>query len=113
MNWLAVILALLIAALPVQAGACPMDDPATSPDAALAADTAGGHDCCPGDGSIDATPDVPCVGEAHCSQCVVPGSVLPAQASPVAIERPQVRFAALNDSVSPSHHQPPYRPPIS
>jgi len=113
MNWLAITLALLIAALPVQAGACPMDDPAISPNISLAADTEAGHDCCPGESSAENMPERLCDGEGHCGQCVVPGSVLPVQASPVGIERPQVRFAALSDSVSPSHHHPPYRPPIS
>jgi hypothetical protein len=111
MNWLAVLLALLIAALPVSAGACPMDAAATSTQAPLTADAEQGHDCCPDD--RQAAPESPCDGDTHCGQCAVPGSALPTQPAPVGLERPGFRFAALSEAVLSSHHLPPYRPPIS
>ncbi|MEJ2384462.1 MAG: hypothetical protein P8Y54_08685 [Xanthomonadales bacterium] len=113
MNWLAVLLALTITALPVQAGACPMDQPADPSPTPMADHAGGGHDCCPDTAPDQNDSESPCGGDTHCGQCVVPGSALPAQIAAVAVERPEIPRAARVGDVSPSHQLPPYRPPIS
>ena len=114
MRTLTVILALLIAALPIQAGAC-VSGAAAAPQSAMAidADGADGHDCCPGESTEASEPAPPCGDGGHCGQCVVPGSALPCQVAPLAFQRPDVAFTPVTGAVAPSHHRPLYRPPIS
>lgn len=115
MKLIAVLLALLIAALPVPASACAS---VAGDGAAIAAGQAeggdAGHDCCPGEADEVADEGAPgCDGADHCDRCMAPGGVLTAQFALLAAERPQSLFAALTADLFPSHDAPPFRPPIS
>jgi len=117
MKLIAVLLALLIAALPVPASACAAVAGDGAAVAAGQADDGGGgagHDCCPGgedEASDDGAPG--CDGSDHCNRCMAPGGVPSAQFALLEVERPQSAFAALAADLFPSHDGPPFRPPIS
>jgi len=115
MKFIAVLLALLIAALPVPAGACASfggDEAAVS--AGQPAMGGADHDCCPG--GEDAAPEdngPGCDGSDHCGRCMAPGGVVTAQFELLPVERPESVFAALTADLFPSHDAPPFRPPIA
>lgn len=116
MKLIAVLLALLIAALPVPASACASVAGDGAAFAAAQADDGGaaGHDCCPGGDDGAADDGAPgCDGSDHCNRCMAPGGVLTAQFALLEVERPQSVFAALTADLFPSHDGPPFRPPIS
>ncbi len=114
MKFIAVLLALLIAALPVPAGACAsFDGEGTAISAGQTDMGDGGHDCCPGENDVLEDDGPACDGSDHCGRCMAPGGVVSAQFEWLAVERPASVFAALTADLFPSHDAPPYRPAIA
>jgi hypothetical protein len=108
MKILTLLLVLLIAVPPVQAGGCAMDHGPDSADSAMA-----GHDCCPERQADPAPADSACDGPSHCGACVAGFAVIsaPGQGDVQWFGALAVTIRAAE--LSPSHDLPPFRPPIS
>lgn len=126
MKILSVILVLMIAAQPVQAGFCDM-----GPSDGAAQHTpmqhdgqhdgqhgmqhgsgapASGHDCC--DAQVS-RPDQDCEGLSHCATCIAGLAALPVQDGQAAAGHYAYRLPLTESQVPPSHSAPPYRPPTA
>jgi len=115
MKFLAAMVALFIAAQPLQAAFCPMEGQASGVPAAQhgmshhSDKAVGSHDCCK---QKAPERDHDCSNGNHCGACA-PGSAaeLPRMAT---VQPPEssYRFAAVESGLTPSHSTPPFRPPI-
>jgi len=120
MNFLAAILAIMIAALPVQAGFCDMQSSGgENPHMAMqhgaggsGHDQAQGHDCCNPAADRDDGPGSGCDGMSHCGPCAAGLAAVFAGASPVVMPVAAVRQFETPASLPPSNDSLPYRPPI-
>lgn len=101
-------LALMLAAPPVEAGACFMN---AGQDASMAAES--GHDCCPNDNPGTADEDPACDGSVHCGACVSGTAAIPSAAQNLFFWENTLGGHSLAASLPPSHDSPPFRPPIS
>lgn len=134
MKLLSVILVLMIAAQPVQAGFCDMGpSDGAAQQAPMQNDEqhdghrdgqrgmqhdqqhgsgaqASGHDCCDAQGS---RPDQDCDGFSHCATCIAGLAALPVQDGPAAALHYAYRLPLTEGQVPPSHTSPPYRPPTA
>jgi hypothetical protein len=121
---LSVILVLVIAAQPVQAGFCDMEpsDGAPQPMNMQHADMqhegmqhemghdGANHDCC---ASPDAESDPGCDTLDQCGSCTAGTAAVPALNTPYAVPAFGSRVLLATDLVLPSHAAPPYRPPTT
>jgi hypothetical protein len=113
MKLLAVILVLMIAAQPVQAGICDMtqSDGQTDMHAGMqhdGGDAASGHDCCEPDGSDQGSG---CDNRVQCGSCAAGLAGISSLQGPVATPV-ATHLVLLGDGrISPSHAAPPFRPP--
>lgn len=115
MKWLSLVLALLVAA-PVSPGvfACDMQQEQGAPaEQVQDAAPASAHDCCPGEPASVDEQDENCDSDAHCSACFAGASVVASAPLAFIAIAPSAIFISLAISSPPSHHLPPYRPPIS
>ena len=108
MKFLVLILALLMAVPPVQAGVCAMN---AGQESAAMADQ--GHDCCPGESSEMADEDPACDGSSHCGACVTGTAAISSAVQNLFDWDVCLDGHPLAASLPPSHDSPPYRPPIS
>ncbi len=116
---LSVILVLMIAAQPVQAGFCDMQPSGGAPQA-MDMQHAGmqhetgrdgsGHDCC---ASPDAESGPGCDTLDQCGSCMAGTAAVPALHTPCAVLAFSSRVILGADQVTPSHASPPYRPPTA
>ena len=127
MRILSVILVLLIAAQPVQAGFCDMRPSGDAPPAshlqhgamqnaamqhdgkqhAAGADSAR-HDCC---AATNPESDPGCAGLDQCGSCTISLAAVPALSRLCALPAAGVRASPLVGQLALSHSAPPYRPP--
>ena len=112
MNYLVVILGLLIAAQPLQAGSCDMD---ASADTALHAgmlhdsdERASGHDCCQPPDSGDRQD---CAGMLQCAPCATALTAVPAMSAEMRYAGDRHHAWPDDGRLTPSHSVPPFRPP--
>jgi hypothetical protein len=114
MNWLAVILGLLIAAQPLQAGFCDMEATAdAAPHAGMQHDSdqrASGHDCCQ---PPDSEESRDCNDMLQCAPCATALPAVPAMFPEVRYAGDPHRAGPDHGRLTPSHSVPPFRPPIT
>jgi hypothetical protein len=121
---LSVILVLMIAAQPVQAGFCAMEPSDGAPQHMdmqhegmqhegmqheMGRDGAG-HDCC---AAADPESDPGCDRLDQCGSCMAGAAAVPALDGASAAPACKHRALLTTDQVAPSHAAPPYRPPTS
>jgi uncharacterized protein involved in copper resistance len=122
-----IILVLLIAAQPMQAGFCAMPSSGDAPQPANmqhagmqhagmqhpgmqhdpAADGAG-HDCC---AAANPDSDPGCAGLDQCGSCTASLAAVPALSRPCVLPAASDRVLPIAGRLAPSHAAPPYRPP--
>lgn len=112
MNWLAVILGLLIAAQPLQAGFCDMGataDPVSHAGMLHdAGERASGHDCCQPPASEDSRD---CAGMSQCAPCATAPTAVPVTSAEMRYAGDPHRAWPNDGRLMPSHSVPPFRPP--
>ena len=120
MKFLFLMLILLIAAPPVQAGYCAMEagqGPMEAPQESPGDSDSDGHDCCPkgkAPAAPDETPgDVDCSAGAHCNACFLVAAALPENPAPPSAVPGATCFSSIRGLMAPSHSHPPFRPPIA
>lgn len=109
MKYLLLIMALLLALPPVQAGGCGvggLQDPVQQSAGA-------NHDCCPSNAVEDDAQERACEDGSHCAGCIITVAVVPLTLASVAHLRPLTDFTVPLPVLEPSHTLPPFRPPIS
>ena len=112
MKFLAVMLGLMIAAQPVQAGVCDMEEAGDPMQHAGmlhdSGDDASAHSCClPSDNDEGAD----CADMAQCAPCASATAAVPSVAATSAPESAQHRPWSHAGQLAPSHTSPPFRPP--
>jgi len=118
MNFLAAILAIMIAALPVQVGFCDMQ-PSGGEDPHMAMQhgdgdhgQARGHDCCNPGVDTDDGQDPGCDGMSHCGPCAAGLVAVFTGAAPVVMPVAATSHFETSATLAPSNSSLPFRPPI-
>jgi hypothetical protein len=114
MKLLVAFLILALSAQPVAAADCDMDAGSDAGHHAamttMDADNPKGHDCC---GGMDSEPEDSCGGALPCGFCPAGFLALVAAAPDAPTQAAHSVFPTRVEGLAPSHHSPPFRPPIS